>query len=241
MFKLLSKSFLMLSVFLATSMFPLVSQSTGDSFDYDIDDGEEEVSNIVAKDIYIFKLSLRVPQVLNNSTSKGVRKIQRQIITGNLNVLWHEDGSCSFETEGLYNKNFKIGGKNVTYEGYAGDAIVYPRFNYIGSNLTEKFKTPCLYLSLVLEPSYALESVSEDNSFYLVLSGFGTSLLKNGTRIATKIRGNASGSQGCGCMDYGHKSPTRKACIYGVSDDVSDVVATYGTWTMKWKKRVVLE
>ena len=167
----------MLSVFLATSMFPIMSQSTVDSFDYDTDDVEEEVSKVVAKDIYTFKLSLRVPQVLNNSTSKGVRKIQRQIITGNLNVLWHDDGSCSFETEGLYNKNFKVGGKNVTYEGYAGDAIVYPRFNYIGSNLTEKFKTPCISLSLVLEPSYALESVSEDNSFYLVLSCRGSERL----------------------------------------------------------------
>lgn len=234
MFNFLSRSFLVASLFLTTSILPFTTQST-DTY------GEDEVSEVVARDVYTLKLTLKVPQVLNNSDSKGVRKIQRQVVEGDLNVVWHEDGSCSFETEGLYNKNFKVSGKKVTYEGYAGDGIVFPHFNYIGSNLTGQFKTPCLLMSLVLEPSYALETVSEDNSFYLVLSGFGNSSVKNGSRIVTRIRGNVAGSQGCGCMDYGHKSPTRAACIDGASDRISDVVATYGTWTMKWKKRVFEE
>jgi hypothetical protein len=200
--------------------------------------GNEE-SAIVAEDIYTFKLSLKVPQVLDNSNSKGVRKVQSQAIKGYFHVLWHEDGNCTFDTSGLYNTKFKVGGRNVTYKGYAGDGIIYPYFNYIGSNLSGKFKTPCLATSLVLEPSYAIDSVNEDNSFYLVLSGFGSSSDKNGYRVAKSIKGKASGTQGCGCMAYGHKSPTRKAGINGPLSEVSDIVATHGTWTMKWKRRVL--
>ena len=242
MFKLLSESLKTVLVFMAMAVAPLMLQSTDEYYDDgDDEEEEEEVSRVVATDVYTLKISLRVPQVLDNSKSTGVRKVKRQVISGEFHVLWHEDGGYSFETSGLYNRNFKVGGHNVTYTGYAGDGIVYPRFNYIGNNLTGDFRKPCLSVSLVLEPSYAVESVNEDNSFYLVLSGFGSSSLKKGNRIATSLSGYASGSQGCGCTDYGHKSPTREAGLHGPSETAADVVVTYGTWTMKWKKRLLSE
>lgn len=215
------------------------SHSDSGSFGYygECDSGES--CRVIAKDVYDLKITLKVPQVRNNSSSAGTRKIERQTIVGNFSVLWKENGTFSFETDGLYNRNFKIGGKNVTYKGQPGDAIIYPKFNYIGNNRTEKFKVPCLTFSLTLEPSYAIEKMNEDNSFYLVLSGYGTSFVKSGNRIAKKLSGNASGSQGCGCMDYGHKSPTREASAYGFTDKAADVVSTHGTWSIRWKRRVI--
>lgn len=225
-------------LFSVLALFSLRSSDSISSGYYDgYGDEEEVVSKIVAKDIYDLKIKLKVPQVRNNSNSTGTRKMESQTISGQFIVLWKEDGTFSFDTYGLYNRKFKVGGKNVTYKGYAGDSIIYPRFNYIGNNKTGKFKVPCLSFSLVLEPSYAIDKVNEDNSFYLVLSGNGTSTLKNGCRIAKKIKGNVAGSQGCGCSDYGHKSPTREASVNGFSNNAADVVSTYGTWSIIWRRR----
>ena len=229
MIKAIAKSLVSITALFATSLLPLSLDNAS------IWEADEE--GIIVKDEYVLTLSLKVPQVIDNMESRGYRKVQRQTISGKFYVLWDAEGGYRFKTEGFYNKNFKVRGKNVTYTGYADETIIYPRFNYIGSNRTGKFIKPCLSTSLILEPSYAIEDVNEDNSFYLVLSGFGVSAMKYGERVITSFSGYATGSQGCGCMDSGHTSPTRIASSTGPSDEPDDVVATYGTWNMRWKKR----
>ena len=140
--------------------------------------------------------------------------------------------------DGLYNVNFKVGGTKVVYTEYDAN-IVLPRFNWIGSNKTGAFITPTLCFSIALEPSYTISDVNEDNAFYLTLSGKGIAANKKilGCRVATKISGYATGTQGCGCSDYGHKSPTRRGSACGPSESVDDTVATFGHWTAKWVRR----
>lgn len=199
---------------------------------------EENTVSAIAEDVYDFTLSLKVPQVLENNLSTGYRKFKAQKIKGKMYIVWMGDGSFRIEFSDLVNKNFKVRGVNVTYEGIQDESI-YPRFNFIGNNKTGKFPTPCLCFSVMLEPSYALGGATEDNSFVLVLSAKGTSSYKSKycCTIATKFSGYATGHQGCGCMDYGHKSPTRNATLCGPGEEVNDVVATYGTWSAKWKGR----
>lgn len=201
----------------------------------------QEDSAIVATDIYDLSLRLKVPQVVNNSLSTGSRKFQNQTIRGQLYVQWRENGRYTLDFGNLENKNFKVGKVNVKYTGYEDSEVVYPRFNYIGNNATETFRTPCICFYLELEPSYAIGGNSEDNSFFLLLSGKGTSTVKSkiGSRIASNFHGYVTGTQGCGCYAYGHKSPTRVASMYGPSEVVEDVVPTFGTWDARWKKRVL--
>ena len=202
-------------------------------------DSEANVTTkTLAEDIYDLSMSLKVPQVQNNTTSNGYRKFTVQKIKGKMYIVWKSDGTFQIEFSDLVNKNFKVRGVNVTYEGYQ-DESVYPRFNFIGNNKTGNFTTPCICFSVVLEPSYALGGATEDNSFILVMSAKGTAKYKKnlGCTIATTLSGYVAGHQGCGCMDYGHKSPTRNATICGPGSGVSDVVATFGIWKAKWKGR----
>lgn len=203
-------------------------------------DTDGEAASVLATDVYSFHLRLRVPQVLNNTTSRGVRKYKPQTIKGLMYIKWLSNGSFKIEFEDLYNKNFKVGGSNVRYTGYEDRNIVYTRYNYIGNNATESFKTPCICFYLELEPSYAIGGNNEDNSFYVLLAGKGSSTFQSklGSRIAKRFSGYASGTQGCGCSAYTHKSPTRVATICGPMDTVSDVVSTWGSWTAKFKNRV---
>ena len=196
----------------------------------------------VAVDTYILNLSLKVPQVLSNTNSKGYRKYKNQLIKGNMYIIWMSDGNFKIEFSGLENQNFKVGGKKVTYIGTEVINVVSSRFNWIGSNKTDVFKTPCLSFYLELEPSYAQGGNTEDNSFYLMMAGMGVSSYRANykSRIAYSLSGYASGTQGCGCSEYEHKSPTRTAKIYGPSDSPEDVVATFGKWSAKWKGRELL-
>lgn len=191
-------------------------------------------------DVYNFKMTLKVPQVLDNTASRGYRAYKSQTIKGTMYVLWNADGGYGIQFSGLTNANFKVGGANVTYKAFVNEDLIVPRFTYIGSNATEKFVKPCLCFAAVFEPSYAIGEPTEDNSFTLMLSGSGLSANKKAynARIATSFSGNVAGVQGCGCADYGHKSPTREASACGPSDEVSDIVATYGTWRATWKNRV---
>ena len=215
---------------------PFVSNAYAEDFG----ESDEETAEVLATDVYDFSLRLNVPQVLNNATSRGVRKYKPQTIKGLMYIKWLPNGSFKIEFEDLYNKNFKVGGSNVRYTGYEDRNIVYTRYNYIGNNATESFKTPCICFYLELEPSYAIGGNNEDNSFYVLLSGKGSSTFQSklGSRIAKKFTGYASGTQGCGCAAYTHKSPTRGATICGPMGDVSDVVSTWGRWTAKFRKRV---
>ena len=213
------------------SIIAYLSFATGE---YDNESG----SRIVAEDHYKFTLRLRVPQVRNNSDSTGSRKFEFQSIYGTFKVNWHENGMRSYSLVDCSNRTFKVGGKCVTYDAIVGNEIMFTRFNYIGMNKPELFKTPVICTSVILEPSYALTDVNEDNSFYLVISGSGSSSIKDGNRIATAFNGRAVGTQGCGCTDYGHKSPTRGIGIKAPTDQPEDVVGTYGNWSLRWKKRV---
>ena len=191
-------------------------------------------------DEYDFKLTLNVPQVLNNTQSLGYRKYKNQTIKGKMYICWLVGGGFRIAFDNLKNSNFKVRGEKVTYEGLEDATIVSTRFNYIGDNKTGKFTTPCLCFYLELEPSYAIGGNTEDNGFYVLLAGKGSSALKMNKccRIATKFSGRAAGTQGCGCYAYSHKSPTRTAEKNGPGDEVDDVVATYGTWKATWKTRV---
>lgn len=203
------------------------------------DDTEETTGVVIAEDVYSFKLNLKVPQVIDNSSSRGYRKYKAQTIKGFLYILWMDDGSFRIDFSGLENKNFKVRGVNVTYQGSEVGDVLYSRFNYIGDNNKNSFTTPCIAFYLELQPSYALGGATEDNSFYLLLSGSGKSAVykKFGCRITKTLSGYAAGTQGCGCYDYGHKSPTRDASICGASTEVNDVVATYGKWSATFKTR----
>ena len=210
----------------------------GNAYANDTND-EEDSSTVIAVDTYSFCLSLKVPQVLDNTKSLGHRKYQSQRIKGEMYIKWLDDGAFSIEFGNLRNSSFKVSGAYVTYTGYEGKNVVCSRFNYIGNNKIEVFKTPCLCFYLELLPSYAKGGNTEDNSFYVLLAGTGDSKFKSkyGSRIATRIRGYAAGTQGCGCSAYSHKSPTRNATVVGPMDGISDVVATFGTWSAKWVRR----
>lgn len=207
----------------------------------DLESTSEAEAERIGADEYLFKMRLNVPQVVDNTTSQGKRIYRVQTIKGPMYIVWLADGNFRIEFGNLVNLNFKVGGENVTYEGREMKEVVYSRFNYIGDNRTGKFIKPCLAFFGEFEPSYAKGEASEDNSFYLMFSGYGMSTVKRaygGARIATCINGYVAGVQGCGCSAYGHMSPTRDATIMGPGEKVNDVVSTNGRWRMVWKGRV---
>lgn len=199
----------------------------------------ESEADVVAVDEYDFRVRLQVPQVIDNMSSQGYRAYRQQTISGPLYVNWLSDGKFRLEFGKLVNANFKVRGANVTYTTEVLSTVVFPRFVYIGSNRTEKFVKPSICFYAQLWPSYAVGDPEEDNSFYMMFAGKGASAYKKGldARVTTKISGYAAGMQGCSCMAYGHKSPTRNAGISGPTDVVNDVVSSFGTWRMSWKKR----
>lgn len=223
-----------LLVFAASALIPKCIHAVNSMSD------TEESASIVAIDVYDMTLTLKVPQVLENTTSTGYRKFKTQKIKGTMYVKWLSDDTFGLEFANFENMNFKVGGYRVSYKAIADNNVVYQRYNYIGNNGTDVFKTPCICFYLELEPSYAIGGNTEDNSFYILLAGSGTSVFKkrDDYRVANKMAGYVAGTQGCGCAAYTHKSPTRSAGIYGPTDRVDDVVATYGRWKALWKSRV---
>lgn len=129
------------------------------------------------------------------------------------------------------NKTHKLSnGKNVTYDGVIDYDARYPLFNAVGSNKTKSFRTASICFALAAEPSYNIGEFDEDTSLYVMLAGKGA-ISASGT--ITKANGYASGTLGCGCMAYGHVSPTRKIGQWGATDVVTDVASVYGTWSLK--------
>ena len=193
----------------------------------------------VAEDVYDFRMVLKVPQVLDNTSSLGYRKFKTQTIKGSMSIVWNSDNTYSIEFGKLENQQFRVRGNRVTYDAVEDSWIINKRFTWIGDNKKEVFKTPALCFYLELTPNYAIGGNEEDNSFYVALSGSGTSsvLKDDGYKVARRFSGYAAGTQGCGCAAYGHKSPTRIASIVGPSQRVDDVVATYGTWRATFKNR----
>lgn len=185
--------------------------------------------------IYEVTMRLKVPRVYDNYQSLGYRKPQWQKIVGYVSVdkdmasqPSEDDGYVSGEPEiyayGFTNKTHKLSsGKRVTYADCSlADDVMW---RYIGSNKTGKFKTTCIKFSLDLDPSYNIGYDEPDNTLIIQLSGIGSS--------EKKIKGNVTGQIGCGCMAYGHVSPTRD-----VLGEVRDITPLYGTFTMKLKKAI---
>lgn len=193
-------------------------------------------------DRYSLSVRLDVPQVFDNMLSQGYRKYATQTITGQMYINWYGDYFDGIYFSDLENQKFKVGGKKVTYKGMLDQSVTSARFNYIGNNKTGVFKIPCLSFFAYFEPSYAIAEVSEDNSFYLHFAGKGASAMKkkHDAVIATRFSGKAAGTQGCSCADYGHKSPTRSAMLYGPGETVEDAVATMGTWSAVWRGRFIV-
>lgn len=201
------------------------------------DEEYDQETKIVAADEYDVQIYLKVPQVLENTHSMGYRKMKHQQLKGTMYINWTDKDDYIVTFEGMYNKNFKVGGKPVVYKCMEyGD--VGTVFSWIGNNATGQFKTPCISMSILAEPSYAIGEPSADNSFILHMSGVGISKMVGGCRIARMFTGSVAGQQGCGCAAYTHKSPTRNAGIRGPTCEVVDIAPlARGKWRAKFKRR----
>ncbi len=127
------------------------------------------------------------------------------------------DGNiAAYKLEDFVNKTHKLSnGKNVTYRAEMDYDACYPKFNAIGSNKTNIFRTASICFAIGAEPSYNIGEYDEDTSLFVTLGGKGTISKKGYIQHA---RGYLAGSLGCGCMAYGHISPTRKIGRYGATD-----------------------
>ena len=151
--------------------------------------------------------------------------------------FWHKDiYPNQVWLDGLYNRDYKIGGKNVTYQ----PAVTKASLHAIGSNLTQKFKVVMPSMEMTLNPSYNIGDDEPDNTLILKLAGDGS---------AKKMTGYVTGDVGCGCYAYGHTSPTRIVYWPWVSSRyvscygrwfypcVVDIAPTYGRFVMKFRER----
>lgn len=169
--------------------------------------------------IYRITMNMKVPRVYDNAKSLGYRKVQQQVIKGYISVDY---GCGEYKEPVIYaysflNRNHKIGGKNVTYAETEADDVMW---RYIGSNKRNVFTSPNIKFSLDLDPSYNIGADEPDNTLVITLSGSGIS--------ERTIKGAVTGQIGCGCMAYGHISPTR-----GIDFRVSDITPLYGTFNMR--------
>lgn len=192
-------------------------------------------------DLYKFTMKLHVPRVYDNTTSKGYRKYQTQTITGYLYASYDDNDNVTLSIDSCYNKTHKVSGSNVKYQVTVDNdgTVLYPRWTYIGDNKTQKFTTPSVAFYIDCFPSYAKGADEPDNSLLLTLAGTGTTkkLKKSGAIYITKLKGYASGILGCGCMAYGHVSPTRQIGFCGPRlSEVKDVCSVWGTWTASYVK-----
>lgn len=196
------------------------------------DSNEEMIITPTHFATYELKMSIKTPRVYNNTNSLGFRKYQPQKVVGKMVLEYAEDGSLlDIKFKDFVNKTQKLSsGLPITYETSLGDQV-YPRFNAIGSNRTQKFNIASVIFSLEAEPNYAIGEMDEDNGLYVTLSGRGRVSSKTGKM--TNLTGTLGGTLGCGCYGYGHISPTRVLWWLGPSLQVDDVAAVYGTWRAK--------
>lgn len=169
--------------------------------------------------VYRIIMSLNVPRVYDNMKSLGYRRNQLQKITGYVTVdkeLHENEYEPRIEASCFYNKTHKIGGKYVTYyDSVASDVM----WRYIGSNRTGLFKNAQIKFNIDLNPSYNIGDDEPDNTLIVQLSGRGAT--------ENRIKGSVTGQIGCGCLAYGHVSPTRT-----VDGRISDITPLYGTFSM---------
>lgn len=178
-------------------------------------------SALAQTDVYSFRMNLSVPQVVDNSTSRGRRVYRRQRLEGTLTVTYHQDAPPEVAISGLKNRNYKVAGNPVAYRTTVDE---YVTWHLVGSNATGVFRKPSVCFGMEAQPSYVYAyEPTNDNSLVLTLSGKG--------RSRRHITGHVAGTLGCGCSDYGHKSPTRVMGPYGRPlDIVVDVAGVSGTW-----------
>lgn len=174
---------------------------------------------------YKVSIRLNVPRVFDNMQSLGYRKMQWQSITGYVAVDMSAPDKSSCEpvvyAYNFVNRTHKVQGSRVTYlDAWATDVM----WRYIGSNKTNVFRKPNVKFSLDMNPSYNIGDDEPDNTLIMTLAGSGSS--------DSLIIGRITGQIGCGCMAYGHISPTRT-----VDGRVSDIVPLYGTFTMRLVSR----
>ena len=205
------------------------------------DDYEEPQVEVAAIDTYKFNMRLAVPRIYDNNQSLGSRKYQSQTIKGEMLLMYGKDAKLvDVQFTNMVNKTHKLSnGKNVTYDRTYIDTYVWPRFNAIGSNKTGKFKTASICFYLAAEPNYNIGEFDEDNALYIMLAGKGSFHSKQ--LHLNSASGKVAGTLGCGCMAYGHKSPTRKITFYGPGKEVDDVAAVYGTWSIKYSSTKYLK
>lgn len=193
-------------------------------------------------DTYRFKMVLNVPRIYDNMQSKGYRKYQKQTIQGELKFIYDDETGSKVEVYGLENKTHKISGRRITYEcsEYPYDDNMFLSVG-LGSNRTLKFNQSGVRFSFVADPSYNIGEVDEDNSLYLELSGHGKmkSKSKYCSLVMDTLKGSVTGRIGCGCSEYGHISPTRMYMGYLNYDWVIDIAPLDGTWTAKFKSRII--
>lgn len=196
-------------------------------------------------DVYSLQIALKVPQVIDNTQSLGKRIYKLQKITGRLLVYYdnESEAATAIELDSLVNQSFKVGGQNVKYKALDESYIGVPQiWNAIGSNKTLVFNKSSVCFNAELEPSYSLGEPNNDNSLILVFSGGSTMATKKlscgtKTKFPTSVSGYVVGTQGCGCHDYGHTSPTRALGVYGPTDQVVDIASVWGTWKIKHQYR----
>ena len=184
-------------------------------------------------DTYSFKMNLRIPRIYDNMASRGYRKLQPQYLVGELQFIYRDDGEIQVKVKNLVNKTHRINGIPISYVCYD-----YP-YDYhsplvvgIGSNKTGKFKQGGATFSFQADPSYNIGKVDEDNTLLLELSGYGT--LRGD--VLKSLKGSVKGQIGCGCMAYGHISPTR-LFLGWLTNFVWDVAPLYGTFNAHFTGR----
>lgn len=191
-------------------------------------------------DVYEFRMRLKIPRVYNNTTSQGYRKYQTQIIKGLMYVDYIDDELIpEIRFVGLINKKHKVAGSYVKYNAKALNTDTFMiRWNYIGDNKRDRFRTPSVCFYMTAEPSYNIGNPDEpDNSLYLVLSGTGkVKAIGNRQYVPSKVSGYVAGTIGCGCSAYGHISPTRFIGPYGRQQYETDVGGVHGRWSIKLKQ-----
>lgn len=189
-------------------------------------------------DRYDLKLTLKVPAIVDNMESKGKRVYKTQRLRGTLVAYYYDEGRDPYlAVVGLYNKDYKIRGKCVTYETMVSGVL----WRAVGDNRNEVFRKAAFGFRLEADPSYNVGDDEPDNTLILTLAGAGT---------VRSVFGSASGQLGCGCMAYGHVSPTRVVyCPYVGSKwvqtcwprwwypTVVDIAPCWGTWSIKFRDR----
>lgn len=195
-----------------------------------------DVENCVV-DSYDFYMRLRIPAIRDNLASLGSRELKWQRIYGTMHVGYiSPDAEPVVWLEGLYNKDYKIGGRNVTY----GPLVTKASLHAIGSNRTQRFKVVMPSIEATLNPSYNIGDDEPDNTLILKFAGYGT---------AKKMTGYVTGDVGCGCYACGHTSPTRIVYMPWISakylgfyrkwfyPGVVDIAPTYGRFVLRFRER----